>query len=220
MLNPSWSQNGDGIDIDACYGVYLHDSHFDVGDDAICIKSGKDEDGRRHGRACSNLLIENCTVYAGHGGFVIGSEMSGGVHDVSVKNCTFIGTDVGLRFKSQRGRGGVVRNINIENIYMKDIIGDAIIFNLFYAGKPATEADKDGNAEAIPQVDETTPEFRDIRISNIICNGAGSAVYVNGLPEMPVSNLSIKDCIFRAKKGIETHNVLNFEQENVQFIQQ
>jgi polygalacturonase len=220
VLNPAWSQNGDGIDIDACDGVYLHDSHFDVGDDAICIKSGKDEDGRRHGRACSNLLIENCTVYAGHGGFVIGSEMSGGVHDVSVKNCTFIGTDVGLRFKSLRGRGGVVRNINIENIYMKDIIGDAIIFNLFYAGKPATEADKDGNAEAIPQVDETTPEFRDINISNIICNGAKSAVYVNGLPEMPVSNLSIKDCIFRAKKGIETHNVQNFKQDNVQFIQQ
>lgn len=220
VRNPAWSQNGDGIDIDGCENVHLHDSSFDVGDDAICIKSGKDEDGRRHARPSRNLLIENCTVYAGHGGFVIGSEMSGGVEHVSVRNCSFIGTDTGLRFKSSRGRGGLVRDINIENVYMKDIVGDAVIFNLFYEGKPSVEADKSGREGEIPQADETTPEFRDISISNIVCNGAGAAVYVCGLPEMPISDLSIKDCIFRAKKGIETRYVRNFVQENVKFIEE
>ena len=122
VRNPHYSTNGDGIDIEACENVVLVDSSFDVGDDAICIKSGKDQDGRRHGKACHNLIIDGCTVYHGHGGFVIGSEMSGGAHDILVRNCRFIGTDVGLRFKSARGRGGVVKDIWCRDIYMKDIV--------------------------------------------------------------------------------------------------
>ena len=106
VRNPHYSANGDGIDIEACDNVLLAGSSFDVGDDAICIKSGKDADGRRHARACSNVMITDCTVYHGHGGVVIGSEMSGGVENLLVDGCRFIGTDVGLRFKSARGRGG------------------------------------------------------------------------------------------------------------------
>lgn len=216
VRNPAWSQNGDGIDIDACEGVHLHHSSFDVGDDAICLKSGKDEDGRRKGIACSNVLIEDCTVYAGHGGFVVGSEMSGGVHDITVRNCTFIGTDVGLRFKSTRGRGGVVSGIDIENIYMKDIVADAIIFNLFYAGKPATELSAAGAQEEVPAADETTPEFRDINIKGVYCNGAGGrAIYICGLPEMPVRNVSVSDCLFQTDEGIVTYYTEGFTTENV-----
>ena len=221
VRNPSYSQNGDGIDIDACDGVHLQGCSFDVGDDAICLKSGKDKEGRDKGLQSKNMLIEDCTVYAGHGGFVIGSEMSGGVSNIKVRNCTFIGTDVGLRFKSTRGRGGVVSDIDIKNICMKDIIGDAVIFNLYYAGKAATDIDKDGNpvVAAMP-VDETTPEFRDIRIKNVTCNSAGGAIYINGLPEMPVKNVSFTDCIFRAVRGIEMYYTENVTQENVKFIQQ
>ena len=107
VRNPHYSANGDGIDIDACENVILTGSSFDVGDDAICIKSGKDADGRAHGKKCRNLIISDCTVYHGHGGFVVGSEMSGGVENIRVTGCRFIGTDVGLRFKSARGRGGL-----------------------------------------------------------------------------------------------------------------
>jgi len=214
VRNPAWSQNGDGIDIDACEGVHLHDSSFDVGDDAICIKSGKDEDGRRYARECRDLLIENCTVYAGHGGFVIGSEMSGGVSDVTVRGCSFIGTDVGLRFKSTRGRGGVVKDVCIEDIYMKDIINEAITFDLFYGGKSTSDGYAT-DSTAVP-VDETTPEFRDIAIRGIVCDGAGSAVYINGLPEMPVKNVSIDDCIFaRVGSGIRTSFTENVTTSNV-----
>ena len=91
---------------------------FDAGDDAICLKSGRDEEGRLRGEPCENVIVRDNVVLHGHGGFVIGSEMSGGVKNVSVSGCSFVGTDTGLRFKSARGRGGVVENIHISDINM------------------------------------------------------------------------------------------------------
>lgn len=206
VRNPWYAQNGDGIDIESCTDVVLVDSSFDVGDDGICVKSGKDEDGRKRGIPTKGLIVDGCTVYHGHGGFVVGSEMSGGVEDVKVSNCRFLGTDVGLRFKSKRGRGGEVKNIHISNIYMTDIVTETLLFDLFYGGKSAVEALEDGAAPTSTELfeaDETTPSFRDIKISNVVCNGAGRAMYFNGLPEMPVSNVEISDCIIKCTKGIE-----------------
>ena len=201
VRNPHYSANGDGIDIDGCEGVIVVGSSFDVGDDAICIKSGKDEDGRRHARTCRNLIISDCTVYHGHGGFVVGSEMSGGVENIRVSNCRFIGTETGLRFKSSRGRGGVVKDIWCDHIYMKDIITYAVIFNLYYAGVAATEL-SDGQVEPVVEVDETTPEFRDMHFSDIVCSGARQAIYINGLPEMPVRGISFRNSILFADEDV------------------
>jgi len=214
VRNPHYSANGDGIDIDACENVILTRSSFDVGDDAICIKSGKDEDGRRHARKCRNLIISDCTVYHGHGGFVVGSEMSGGVENIRVTGCRFIGTDVGLRFKSTRGRGGVVKDIWCDHIYMKDIVTYGVIFNLYYAGVAATDMQGDNKSDVRP-VDETTPEFRDMHISDVVCNGAQQAIFVNGLPELPVRNIDFRDCVFTARKGAETHFYENVTFDNV-----
>lgn len=208
VRNPHYSANGDGIDIDACENVILTGSSFDVGDDAICIKSGKDEDGRRHARKCRNLIISDCTVYHGHGGFVVGSEMSGGVEDILVKDCRFLGTDVGLRFKSARGRGGEVKDIWCDNIYMKDIVNYGIIFNLHYAGVAASEL-VDGQVEPVFQVDETTPSFHDIHISNVSLAGPCQAVYINGLPEMPVRNVDFKNFNYVTAKAPEVHYAEN-----------
>lgn len=217
VRNPAYAQNGDGLDIDACRNVLVLDSTFDCGDDGICVKSGKDEDGRRHARACENLVISGCTVYRGHGGFVVGSEMSGGVRNILVKNCRFLGTDVGLRFKSKRGRGGVVENIRIKDITMSDIVTDAILFDLFYGGKSAVEARADGNQPEIPAlpVDETTPAFRNIHISGIRCSGAERAMLFNGLPEMPVRGIDISDCLIHSRRGIEIHRSEDVTLENV-----
>ena len=214
VRNPHYSTNGDGIDIEACDGVLLTGSSFDVGDDAICIKSGKDADGRRHGKACRNLLITDCTVYHGHGGFVVGSEMSGGVENILVRGCRFIGTDVGLRFKSTRGRGGLVKDIWCEDVFMKDIVSYGVIFNLYYAGVAASDM-QNGVIEPIVLVDETTPEFRDIHFSGIVCSGAAQAIYINGLPELPVSGLSFKESTFTAAKGLEMHNSKDVTFEDV-----
>ncbi len=219
VRNPYYAQNGDGIDVDSCENVLVINSTFDVGDDGICIKSGKDADGRRRARPCKNLIVDNCTVYHGHGGFTVGSEMSGGVENIKVSNCRFLGTDVGLRFKSTRGRGGVVKNIYISNIFMKDILADGILFDLFYGGKAATESaeDEERSTRATPiPVDETTPEFRDIHISNVYCNGAKRAMLFNGLPEMPVSNISISDCVITCDTGIDIRNSRNISMNNVE----
>ena len=214
VRNPHYSTNGDGIDIEACENVLLTGSTFDVGDDAICIKSGKDEDGRRHGIPCKNLIIKDCTVYHGHGGFVVGSEMSGGVENIWVSGCRFLGTDVGLRFKSTRGRGGLVKNIWCDHIYMKDIVSYGVIFNLYYAGVAATDKGDDETTDVQP-VDETTPEFRDMYFSDIVCSGAEQAVYINGLPELPVSGIHFSNGVFTAKKGVEMHFSKDITFDNV-----
>ncbi|WP_289752291.1 glycoside hydrolase family 28 protein [uncultured Duncaniella sp.] len=206
VRNPWYVQNGDGVDIESCRNVLVANSRFDVGDDAICIKSGKDKDGRDRGIPCTNVLIDGCTVYHGHGGFVIGSEMSGGCKDIIVNNCVFIGTDVGLRFKSTRGRGGVVEDIYVDNIKMTDIAGDALIFDLYYGIKPGAP---------VPPVTEETPSFRNIYIDDVTCRSAKRAALFNGLPEMPMKNVVIRNSHFRADSGIELNHVDGLTLENV-----
>jgi polygalacturonase len=197
--NPDYAHNGDGMDIESCKNFLIEGCTLDVGDDAICIKSGKDEEGRRRGIPTENGIIRNNTVYAGHGGFVIGSEMSGGARNLFVENCTFMGTDKGLRFKSVRGRGGVVEHIYARNIFMKDIVDEAIFFDMYYFVKFAT----DGERDMRQVVNEGTPIFRNMKFENIVCNGAKIGVFVRGLPEMPISNITMENMVLQTDKGIE-----------------
>ena len=216
--NPAYAQNGDALDLESCRNALIVNSVFDAGDDGICIKSGKDADGRKRGRPCENVVVDGCTVFQGHGGFVVGSEMSGGVKNILVQNCQFLGTDVGLRFKSCRGRGGVVQNIFIRDISMFDIQGDAITFDLYYGGKSVIEVlesgEKVNNIEAMP-VDETTPEFRDITIERIACRNARRALFFNGLPEKPIENIRLKDIRVSAQVPNDFFNCKNVTQDNV-----
>lgn len=219
VFNPWYSQNGDALDLESCNYALIINNVFDAGDDAICIKSGKDEDGRKRGEPCQNVIVKNNVVLHGHGGFVVGSEMSGGVKNIYVSDCTFLGTDVGLRFKSTRGRGGVVENIHIHNINMIDIPHEALLFDLFYGGKGAGEETEEEliarMKTAIPLVTEETPAFRDIYISGITANGVGRAMFFNGLPEMPIRNIDIKDVqITNAKAGIVISQAENVTIDN------
>jgi polygalacturonase len=218
VRNPAYAQNGDALDLESCTNTLIVNSRFDAGDDGICIKSGKDKDGRRRGIPCANVVVDGCTVFAGHGGFVVGSEMSGGVKNILVKDCQFVGTDVGLRFKSTRGRGGIVENIFIDGISMTDIVTDAIPFNMYYGGKSVAEMLADGdNPDNVTKepVTEETPIFRNIDIRNVVCNNAGRAMEFNGLPEMPIRNIKLKDITIRAKKDAVFTNYENVSKENV-----
>jgi polygalacturonase len=197
--------NNDGIDPDACKNVLIEDCYIDVGDDNICLKSGRIEETMKKTGACENIVVRNCRTGRGHGGFVIGSEMSGDVRNVFVENCIFSGTDKGLRFKTQRGRGGVVENIYINNIRMENIAREAIFFDTYYWVKPL----KEGESEIIPEISAGTPEFRNFQIKNIICNGARTAIFIRGLPEMPVNGVSIENVTIEAGKGIEIINARN-----------
>ena len=218
VRNPFYAQNGDALDLESCTNALIVNSRFDAGDDGICIKSGKDADGRRRGIPTSNVVVDGCTVFAGHGGFVVGSEMSGGVRNIMVRQCQFLGTDVGLRFKSTRGRGGIVENIFIDGISMTDIKTDALTFNMYYGGKSVAEVLADGDqpdTQTKMPVTEETPIFRNIDIRNVICSAAGRAMEFNGLPEMPIKGIKLRDITIRAKKDAEFTNCQNITKQNV-----
>jgi len=204
--NPWYAQNGDGIDLESCKNVLIENSTFDVGDDGICIKSGRDKWGRDRGMPTENVIVRNCIVYHAHGGFVVGSEMSGGARNIWVDNCTFIGTDIGLRFKTTRGRGGVVENIYINNVTMKDIVGEAILFDMYYEAKDpvplAGEKREPPKVETRP-VTEETPVFRNIRVNGVVAYGAAKAIFVRGLPEMNVQNITMENMVLQAVEGLD-----------------
>lgn len=218
VRNPWYSQNGDGIDLESCKNTLIVNSSFDVGDDAICMKSGKNEDGRARNMPTENVIVENCIVYHGHGGFVVGSEMSGDVRNIKVSKCNFLGTDVGLRFKSARGRGGVVENIYIENINMSDIPTDPLLFDLFYGGKSPAEDDyveTSDNSDAIPPVTIETPTFKNIFIKNIVSTNSARAMFFNGLPEMKVQNVRIENSVFQSRQGAVINQTNGVVMKNV-----
>jgi DNA sulfur modification protein DndE len=218
VKNPWYGQNTDALDLESCANVLVDGCSFDTGDDGICIKSGRDEEGRRRGLPTENVIAVNTTVYHAHGGFVIGSEMSGGARNLYVSNCTFIGTDIGLRFKTVRGRGGVVEKIYASDITMKDIAGEAISFDMYYMAKDpvplAGEKREMPKMETLP-VTEATPIFRDFHISNIVCRGAEKALFIRGIPEMNVSNVTLENMVLKTRKGIEITEGTGISLKNV-----
>ena len=211
VANQEWMTNGDAIDVESCKNVLILNSTFDAGDDAICIKSGRDEEGRKRGVPTENVIVSNCIVYHGHGGFVVGSEMSGGARNMKVSHCTFMGTEVGLRFKSKRGRGGVVENIYISDINMINIEREAILYDLYYsaAGKKTTTITEE-------PVNEGTPQFKDIYMKNIVCKGAERAIRMQGLPEMNVKNINLENAVIEARTGVLCIDANQINLKNVQ----
>ncbi|MEE8577762.1 MAG: glycoside hydrolase family 28 protein, partial [candidate division Zixibacteria bacterium] len=190
LLNPEDAPNSDGINIDSSKNVHIQSLFADVGDDAVCIKSGINEDGWRVGRKSENIVVENCHVKKGHGGIVFGSETSGGIRNVYVRNCLYDGTDIGIRIKSRRGRGGGVEDVWIENIKMKNIGWNAVILNMFYA------------VSASDVRSETPPRFRNIIIKDITCEGAANAIVLRGLPERPIENITLENVTIMANSGL------------------
>jgi len=199
--NPK-SPNTDGINPSSCRYVHISDCHISVGDDCITIKSGKDIPGRTKAVPAENYTITNCTMLSGHGGVVIGSEMSGGVKKIAISNCVFDGTDRGIRIKTTRGRGSVVEDIRVDNIIMKNIRDQAIVLDMEYS-KTSAEP-----------VSERTPQFRNIRFSNITAY-TKKAMYINGLDEIPVSEISLNDVVFESETGISIRNAKDIEMHNV-----
>lgn len=222
VKNPWFAQNGDGIDIESCEYVSVKNSRFDVGDDGICLKSGKDAEGRKRGRPSAHITIENCVVFHGHGGVVVGSEMSGGVHDLFVSNCQFLGTDVGLRFKTARGRGGVVENVFIQDISMKNIAGEAILFDMYYQGKDPVATYGNGDATPVIQampVDEGTPQFKNIFVDRVVAKGAETGLLIRGLPEMPIHHIQLSNLDIEAKQSYRVIEATDIQLTNTRFTQ-
>ena len=200
IVNPANSPNTDGINPESCRNVHISNCNIDVGDDCVTIKSGTDEVGRRVGRPCENITVTNCTMLHGHGGVVVGSEMSGGARNITVSNCVFQGTDRGIRIKSQRGRGGIVEGITVSNIVMQDVT-EPFTITMFYHGSDTVEEKH--------AVDEGTPRFRDILINNVTARGAKSAGQVTGLKEMPIEGVTFSNVRIAAEKGFTCTDARN-----------
>jgi polygalacturonase len=193
IFNEWWAQNGDGMDISACKRVMIYACTVSAGDDGICMKSsGADPNGP----ALQDVIVAGCTVYRAHGGFVIGSNTDGGMHDIFVSDCIFAGTDIGLRFKSNMGRGGLVDSIFIQDIAMQKIVREAILFDTYYQDVPA------GATRKTETPSDKTPIFRGFRISRIDCQGAATAISITGLPQMPITDISFDSVTIRATKGL------------------
>ena len=206
------AQNGDGIDIMQCQRVVVTHCTVDVGDDGICLKGGAGEKSLAAG-PCKDILIEYNTVFHAHGGFVIGSEFSGGMENITVRHNTFCGTDTGLRFKSAPERGGKTRNIVIHDIQMTDIRDEAIVFQTDYADRPAGF---DSNQPA--QTQNFLPDFSDIHISRVVCRGCATAVRASGTLAT-VHDITLKDCtLFYHEKAAVLDDPLMIRMDNVRFL--
>lgn len=206
------AQNGDGIDIMQCQKVRIAGCTVDVGDDGICLKAGGGPKGVEGG-PCKDILIENNTVFHAHGGFVIGSEFSGGMEDITVRHNTFCGTDTGLRFKSAPERGGHCRNIRISDIVMTDIRDEAIVFQTTYADRPAGYED---NQAAKTQ--NYLPDFCDIQMERIVCRGCATAIRARG-PISQIHDISLKDVtIFYNETERDIEDPLSIKMDNVRLL--
>jgi polygalacturonase len=195
--------NADGMDIDSSQDVLISNCYLDTGDDAICLKSGKDADGLRVNRPTANVAITNCTVHHGHGAVVLGSETSGGFHNIVASNIVCQGTEKGVRIKSTRGRGGVIENVRFDHWTMDSVL-EAINVTNYYTRGPEEP------------VSQRTPVFRNIAISNMTINRSPLMINIEGLPEMPVTGLQIGNVIASGKVGMRAHDTLAMELHNVQ----
>lgn len=192
---PWWAQNGDAMDIGNSQTVLVANCVINCGDDGICMKGGVGEDGVKRGPN-SDFLICNDTVYRAHGGFVIGSEFSGGMQRLIVKDCVFDGTDIGLRFKSAPGRGGWCKDIYCQDLVMKNILEDAIFFEAGYAdravGRSATDGD---NKEAF------FPDWGNFTFRNITCVSPKNCISISGMKGFPVHDLTFDNVLFIGARG-------------------
>lgn len=213
VRSPWNAQNADGIDLTNCRRVLIVNTTVDTGDDGICMKGGSGQSGVKAGPV-SDILIKNCRVYHAHGGFTIGSDCSGGMKNIVVKNCTYSGTDVGLRFKSGIDRGGKTENVFCDSIYMSNIKGEAIIFENTYVNKDVKFMM--GGGSDIDSSRIFLPDFTDVHISNVVCRGAETGIILRGVPQAYIHDLTFKNVTisearktydFTYSKGIKMENV-------------
>ena len=192
---PHWAQNGDAMDPGNVQVALIVNCNISCGDDGICMKGGVAEKGVEAGPQ-RDFLITNDTVYAAHGGFVIGSEFSGGMQRLVVKDCYFDGTDIGCRFKSAPGRGGWCKDIYCQNIIMKNMQQSAILISSGYADKGAgvSATDKD-------KKDAFFPDWSNITFRNITCVGSKQAIDIQGLKGKPVHHILFDNVMIIGNKN-------------------
>jgi len=195
--------NNDGFNPESSRNILVKNCSFNTGDDCIAIKSGRNNDGRRINIPSENIIIQKCTMKEGHGGVVIGSEISGGVRNVFAENCTMDSPNLerAVRIKTNSIRGGVIENLNVRNITVGEVSEAILKIDFYYE-----EGDKG----------IFTPKVRNINLENITSLKSAYAVWIKAYERSPVKNLSIKNCTFdNAANDNVIQNVENFSASGV-----
>ena len=195
---PKDSPNTDAIDPEACDRVDIVGCRFSVGDDCIAIKSGKIYIGKKFKTPANRHTIRNCLMEFGHGAVTLGSEMAGGVTNLTVNRCVFRQTDRGLRIKTRRGRGedAVIDGVVFENIKMEGVL-TPIVMNMWYnCCDPDRNSEYVWSREHLP-IDDRTPYLGSFTFRNMICKDCeAAACYCDGLPERPIEEITVENILF------------------------
>ncbi len=201
----SHGPNSDGCDPESSRNVLIEDCYFDNGDDCIAIKSGRNFDGRRIAVPSENIIIRNCVMKDGHGGVVIGSEVSGGCRNVFAENCKMDSPNLDrmLRIKSNTLRGGFVENIFVRNIEVGTVDNAIFLIELLYEMKPN-------------EVGKFPPKVRNIHVENVKSQKSEYALQLIGIDNSPIDEIYISDCEFNnVEKGNFIQNVKSITLNNV-----
>ncbi len=198
----SWNSNNDGVDPDSCTDVLIENCEFRTGDDAIAIKSGRDQDAWRVGRPSENIVIRNNVMGSRHAGVCIGSEMSGGVRNVFIEDCRMETVSSALYFKANLDRGGLVENVRARRIHVERVRSGLVWFETTYHGY------RGGNHP---------PSFRNYVLEDLVCDEAtGYAIQVEGAENAPISDVLIRRAVVhKAKEPYRIERVSNFRLEDV-----
>ncbi len=194
--------NNDGFDPESSSNILVKNCYFNTGDDCIAIKSGRNNDGRRINTPCKNIVIQNCEMKDGHGGVVIGSEISGGVKNVFAENCVMNSPNLerAVRIKTNAVRGGVIENIFVRNLTVGEVSEAVLKINYYY---------EEGDNGAF------TPEVKNIQIENVVSQKSAFAVWIKAYDRSPVKKLVINNCTFNNVANKNTiQNVVDFRVSN------
>lgn len=190
----SHGPNNDGCNPESSRNILIKDSYFDTGDDCIAIKSGRNADGRRLNVPSENIIVQRCTMRDGHGGVVMGSEISGSVRNVFAEDCIMDSPNLDriIRIKTNSLRGGIIENIFVRNINVGTVKSAILYVDYNY---------EEGDAG------EFTPVVRNIHLENITSQKSERAVFIDAYERSPLTGLTIKNCTFN---GVEKENAINF----------
>jgi polygalacturonase len=195
--------NNDGCNPESCKDVLIQNCYFDTGDDCIAIKSGRNNDGRRLNTPSENIVIQNCQMKEGHGGVVIGSEMTGGARNVFAENCVMDSPnlDRAIRIKTNSTRGGFVENVYVRNITIGEVREAVLKINFYY---------EEGDTG------DFTPMVRNINLENIASQKSKYALYLKGYERSPITDVRLKNCVLNNTEEPDViGNVKNLVMENV-----
>ncbi|WP_347840314.1 glycoside hydrolase family 28 protein [uncultured Draconibacterium sp.] len=219
--------SSDGIDTDSSKDILVENCDIDCNDDNLCIKAGKDADGLRVNRPAENIVYRNCITRAGHGLLTLGSETSGGMRNIEVYGLEADGTNIGIRFKSAKVRGGLMENIHFHDIKMKNV-ANPFHFELnwypeySYCNIPESIPEEEIKdrwrvlSQRVEPEEKGIPEFRNIKLSNIVVEKAKRAFYANAYPEKPIHNIHWENILVEAEESGKLSYASDWTMKNVQ----